>query len=65
MIMKTKMYLHGNKESNYDKGEELGLTGEALSNFCYALYEVEFEVEVDEATGDTKIISVDGKTLTP
>jgi hypothetical protein len=52
-----KMYLHGSKETNWDIGQENGLEGEALSNFMYALYEVEFEVEVDMKTGDSKILS--------
>lgn len=59
----TKMYLHGSKESNYEEGKELGLSKEALNNFCYALYEVEFDVEVDIKTGDTKILTVDGRKL--
>lgn len=39
----------------------------ALNKFCYALYEVEFELEVDEKTGEYTILKVtDGKSvLTP
>ena len=59
----TKMYLHGSKDSNYDKAEELGLSEEAQKNFAYALYEVTFDVEVDTETGDTKILKVNGKEL--
>ena len=59
----VKMYLHGDKESNREQGKDLGLRSLALNNFCGALYEVEFEVEVDMETGDTKIISCDGKKL--
>jgi len=58
-----KMYLHSNKESNYDKGEEAGLSEKALENFIYALYEVEFDVEVDTKTGYARIIAVDGHNL--
>lgn len=61
--MKTKLYLHSNKDSNYEKGEELGLTGEALKQFAYALSEVEFEVGIDPETGVATILSVDGKAL--
>lgn len=61
--MKTKMYLHSNKDSNYELGESLGLEGEALRKFAYALSEVAFEVAVDPGTGDTTIITVDGKPL--
>lgn len=52
-----KMYLHSSKDSNYEKAEELGLSEEATQKFKYALYEVEFDVEVDMETGDTKILS--------
>ena len=59
----TKMYLYGDKESNYGTGEELGLEGEALKNFSYALYEVDFDVEVDTKSGDCRIIKVHGRNL--
>jgi len=58
-----KMYLHGSKESNCEAGEELRLSKKALENFVYALYEVEFDVEIDTKTGDTKIIAVDGRKV--
>jgi hypothetical protein len=57
------MYLHRDKESNYDIGEEIGLSEEALKKFAYALSEVEFNVEVDMKTGNSKIIDVDGRKL--
>lgn len=50
-----KMYLHGSKDDNYETGEELELSEQALDVFKYALYEVEFDVEVDTETGETKI----------
>lgn len=56
--VKTKMYLHGNKEDGYAKGKELKLKGKALENFMYALYEVEFLLEVDTKTGKYKILKV-------
>ena len=58
-----KMYLHGSKESNYETGKEMGLKGKALDNFCYALYEVEFDVEVDRDTGAIEILKCDGQEL--
>jgi hypothetical protein len=61
--MKTILYIHSEKETLYEIGEELGLTGEALQNFSYALYEVDFEVDVDEKTGDITILKVNGKNL--
>jgi len=58
-----QMGLHSSKDSNYYEGEEIGLKGEALHNFSYALYEVMFDVEVDMKTGDTIILTCDGKKL--
>jgi len=61
--MKVKMYLHGDKETNFEQGKELGLTGQALDEFCHALYEVEFDVAVNMQTGETTIVAVDGKAV--
>ena len=54
------MYLHGDKEENREIGKNLGIKGAALENFCHALYEVEFEVDVNEKTGDATILKVNG-----
>lgn len=43
-----------------EKGEELGLEGEALENFKYCGYEVELELEVDTETGEYTILSANG-----
>jgi len=64
-----KMYLHSSKEGNCDKyieeflGNDYDRADEIPDNFRYALYEVEFDVEVDTETGDTKILKCDGKKL--
>lgn len=64
-----KMYLHSSKESNVDKyleeflDEDYDRYDEVPDNFKYALYEVEFDVEVDTETGDTNILKVNGKDL--
>ncbi|HUV84519.1 MAG TPA: hypothetical protein VMV86_02360 [Methanosarcinales archaeon] len=63
MKVKTTLYLHGDKEHNYQEGKDLGITGEALYHFQHALYEVKFDLEVDTDTGETKIIKVDDKKL--
>jgi len=55
----VEMYLHSDKESNYEKGEELGLTGEALKNFAYALYEVKITLKVDTETGKYEILKAE------
>lgn len=54
------MYLHSSKESNYELGKQIGLRGNALKYFVYALYEVMFDVEVDPETGAATIVAVDG-----
>lgn len=62
--MRIKMYLHGSKESGYEAGKKLKLKKAALEKFMYALYEVEFELEV-ETDGSYKILFVDGRQLAP
>jgi hypothetical protein len=52
------MYLHSNKDNNWEIGKKLGLEGEALSLFRFALCEVELEVEVDTNTGNAKILKI-------
>lgn len=61
--IETVMYLHSNKESNWEKADELGLGEEAARYFRYALCEVKFGVEVDTETGEAKILTVDGLRL--
>ena len=56
-------YLHSDKESMRNTGEEAGLKGRALENFRYALYEVEFTLKVDEESGEAEIIEVNGRHL--
>ena len=64
-----KMYLHSSKEGNSDKyieeflDDDYDRFDEIPDEFRYALYEVEFDVEVDTETGKTKIMKVNGKDL--
>jgi len=44
-------------------GESIGLSNKALSMFMYALYEVEFKLEINEETGEATILEVDGIPL--
>lgn len=62
-IIKTKVYLHSSKSEMAGRGEEMELDEIALENFVYALYEVEFTLEVDTKTGFYKITHVNGKKL--
>lgn len=54
----TTYYLHSNKDSNYEKGEELGLDGDALVEFAYTCYEVGFKMEINPQTGKAKIVGM-------
>jgi len=61
--MQTKVYVHGSKESMREHGREIGLTGEALNMFAYTGYEVELTVDVNEQTGESVIVAVDGRRV--
>lgn len=57
------IYLHSNEETNYFKGEEIGLSEDAvMDKFRYALYEVKFTLRVYE-NGEYDIIKVNDKYL--
>ena len=56
--MRTTVYLHSSKESMYEKGVSLGIQGDALDMFKYALSEVVVEIEVNEATGIVEIFGI-------
>lgn len=64
-MLKTQIYLYSDKNSNWELGEKLGLSGDALMCFRHALSEVEIEIEVDESTGLSTIIACNGRTLAP
>ncbi len=61
--MLVTVYLHGSKETFWDKGEELGMSEEACQVFQGTLYEVEFELDVDIQTGKSVIKGVNGTPL--
>lgn len=46
--MKVTVYLHRDKETNLDTAQGLELNEKAQDEFMYALYEVEFDLEVNE-----------------
>lgn len=57
-------YLHGNKELNWHRGKyEFKLDDKALRSFVGALYEVEFDLELDTETGEIMILGVNGVEL--
>jgi len=55
---KTSVYLHSSKDSMYDKGKELGLSKEAISEFSYCCSEVKVNIEVKE-DGTYKILGIE------
>lgn len=63
MIVTVTAYVHSNKESMGDLGEEIGLRGEALQMFLHALNEVTCLIHVDTETGLADIVAVNGKYL--
>jgi hypothetical protein len=62
-MIQTDIYVHSSRDSMYEKGEKLGLTGEALKLFSYVGCEVKLTINVDEKTGDAVIVAVDGRKL--
>jgi len=56
--VKVEVFLSGDKSHLWEKGEEIGLKGDALMLFRHALTEVKFTLEVDKTTGSYEIIEV-------
>lgn len=56
-MSKVSVYLHRDKETNLETAEGLELNEKAQNEFMYALYEVEFELEVND-DGSYKILKV-------
>lgn len=61
--MKTRMYVHTNKDTNYWQAEKLGLSEKATDNFKYACLEVELGVDINEENGEVTIIECNGVAL--
>jgi len=62
-MIRTDIYVHSSRDSMWEKGEQLGLTGEALKLFSYVGCEVKLTIEVDEKTGDAVIVAADDRPL--
>jgi hypothetical protein len=56
-MLKTKIYAEISRESAYEKGEQLGLKGEALRMFSF-FNEVELEIEIDDDGVVTKTTAI-------
>lgn len=57
------IYAGASKDSMFEKGEDLGLRGEALSAFGYTAGEVELSVRVDRESGRALLVGVNGVHL--
>lgn len=64
-IKRVKLYVHRDKESNWDMASKLGFDedSEAAKNFSYTAYEVALVFDVDTRTGDSKLVGADGHFL--
>lgn len=61
-----KLYAHADRETSYMIGrDKVGLEGDALRTFSHWGEEIEFEVEIDIETGETKLLTVDGHKIFP
>lgn len=61
--IRTTIYANSGKDSMYEKGEELGLKGDALSAFAYTASEVEIEVRVDRESGRCLAETINGVAI--
>jgi hypothetical protein len=62
---RIKLYTHGDRESAYEVGKELGLEGDTLRTFAYWGEEIEFEADVNMETGEVTLVTVDGHKIFP
>lgn len=60
--LKTTIYLHNDKESNWSKAAELGLKDEAARTFAYTALEVDLTIQV-EADGQATATHFNGIAL--
>ncbi len=57
-MIKTTIYASISKESAYEKGKQIGLSGEALEMFKH-FNEVELEIEVEDSGIVSKVKTVE------
>ncbi len=63
MYSEITIYFHGDEDHMREKGESLGLTGEALARFEKTGYEVTMNVWVDLATGEAHCYKINDTLL--
>lgn len=62
-MKRITMYAHVGKWSAWEAGEKAGLGGEALRAFRYAGSEHAMTYDVNEETGEAKLVEVDGRAV--
>lgn len=62
-MVKTIIYLHSDKDRNYDLAREIGLSEDTIRTFAYTCYEVRVTVEVNPETGEAKATHFNGVKL--
>jgi hypothetical protein len=60
--MRVNLWLGSDKGSSWNRGEELGFSGEALVRFKFLGYEHKMTYEVDE-NGEGVLVAVDDREL--
>lgn len=65
MKKRVLVYVHRNKESNYEIAQKLGMKvdSEAERNVLFLGYEVELVYDIDTETGDAELVAAGGKFL--
>lgn len=65
--MRQIAYVHSEKGDNYYQAIQWGLSEQAASHYRWTLLEVAVDVDVNEETGETKVLSFhyEGKTYYP
>lgn len=59
--MRTDIYVHRDKDANWELAEKLGMSPDAARNFSYTCLEIKVTLDVDLQTGDSVIVAVNDK----
>lgn len=65
MTKDVEIYVHGSRESMWELGTKLKLTGEVLRFFSFAAEEFKITLRVDLETGDAFPIAINDRELGP
>jgi len=56
--IRTSVYIHSERDLMEEKGSELGLTGDLLTEFSHTGYEIELVIDVDPESGKSLMVGV-------